>query len=84
MRRRCWAGERDRGELREHGTLVAGIREPLCVGGRRRISIPDLVSIVTAAGSEYLRSHFQFKSGDPEAAQLRNVAQLDITFRRRE
>ena len=74
--------ERDRSELRERRNAGAGIREPLCVGGRRGISIPDVGSIVTAAGSR-VPAHFlfQFKRGHPGADQLANVAQLDLHVR---
>ena len=75
-------GERDRSELRERRNADPGIREPLCVGGRRGISIPDLGSIVTAAGSR-VPPHFifQFQRGDPGADQLANVAQLGLHVR---
>ena len=62
-------GQRDRGELREQRNAGAGIREPFSVGGRRRISIPGLASIVVVAGTR-VPSHFIFqcKRGDPGAA----------------
>ena len=76
-------GARETGVNFESGRNAgAGIREPLCVGGRRGISIPDVGSIVTAAGSR-VPAHFlfQFQRGDPGADQLANDAQLGLHVR---
>ena len=61
-------GKRDRGELRERWNARAGIRESLCVGGWRRISIPNHICNIGAAGSR-VSTHIilQFGRGNPGA-----------------